>query len=252
MRLRPVPAWIGLCASLALACASSTLELAPGRSGLTGSVRLVPHEGVDPGGGGGGYGDRRLRDVRLVDYDKPGFTVVYVEGGETNASSQGVSRLEIRESATGLFFEPGHAAVRVGGPVTITNHTDRQQIVSLPGAATVRKLAPGATTRIELIAPGPHRVFLLEDTRAESIVFAAPGPFSVTSSRGDFEMTGLEPGPARVHVWHPRFPPAEADVVLKPDATRRVVIEVGVGRESEAAPPASPAPLLGDDEETLW
>lgn len=249
MRLRLAAIVLGLPAALALACATPAPQPAPGTSGVMGRVQLVPREGVAAGGSGGGYGDRRMRDVRLVDYERPGFSVVYVEAPGAFASRPGAEAgdappvaLEIRQRATGARIEPRHAAVRVGAPIEITNRSARTQIVSLPGDATVRKIEPDTTARIALASAGPHRVFLLEDASEATTVFAAPGPFSTTSSNGDFALTDLEPGATRLQVWHPRFPPASADVVLEPDTTLSVDIEIGVGRASTDPAPASIAP----------
>ena len=59
MRYAWIAAWLGL------ACAAGVPGApAPGTSQAFGHVRLVPREGVTPGGqGGGSYSDRRLRDV---------------------------------------------------------------------------------------------------------------------------------------------------------------------------------------------
>ena len=74
---------------------------------------LVPPDGVDPvSGGGGSYGDRRMRDVVAVDYERPGFTVVYLED---EPSPGGRVEFTIRASEFGLRLEPEVDVVGVGG-----------------------------------------------------------------------------------------------------------------------------------------
>src|SRR5262245_4462678 len=88
---------IALCLLLSLACASGGSAPAPGKARVFGTLRLVPHTGVEvpSSHGGGSYGSRRMRDVELVDYSTPGFAVVYV--AEETAPG-GSARIAIRDT----------------------------------------------------------------------------------------------------------------------------------------------------------
>lgn len=124
-------------------CASAPVAPAPGRSGVVGTVQLVPREGVPAvtHGTSGAYGDRRLRDVRLVDYSTPGFTVVYLEAAQRPG---GRVELAVEEGLSGLHLSPRVDAVGVGGEVVIANHTGRAAVVSVPSAALVQSIEAGA------------------------------------------------------------------------------------------------------------
>lgn len=217
-----------LAAALVLCtCASGPPAPAPGRSAAWGYVRLVPREGVTPGSSGGAYGDRRLRDVRYVDYSRPGFAVVYAPGVARDGARQ---RIEIRDGVAGAGLEPDHVALAAGGALEVTNATADTHVLSSPGTGVVRRLAPGETVELALREPGRHDLFLLDRADVAATAFAAPGPFVVVSSTGRFELGDLEPGPTELHVWHPRFPPANRPVDLVPGVATRVDLEVGVDR----------------------
>ena len=69
---------------------------------------------------------------------------------------------------------------------------------------------------------------------AEARVFAAPGPFQVVSSAGRFALADLDPATARLHAWHPRFPPATDPVSLAAGTATRVDLELRVERAGVA------------------
>ena len=86
-----VAGWLAACAAPQLA------TRAAGTAAVAGTVRLVPHDGVPIHPQSNAYGDRRLRDVQLVDYSKPGSCVVNVDDewgrklvGELRANRQRV------------------------------------------------------------------------------------------------------------------------------------------------------------------
>jgi len=212
-------------------CASAPAA-APGRAALWGFVRLVPHAGVAPAASGATpYGDPRLRDAALVDYSRPGFAVVYLDSG---ASPGGAAALELRASRLGVVIEPEHAALGRGGRIAVRNATADPHVVSCPASDLVRRLAPGESLELAASEPGEQRCFLLDAADAAATVFVAPGPFVRADAAGRFELLDLEPGPAALRVWHPRFPPAERRVRLEPGAVARVDLELGVGRAAEA------------------
>jgi len=221
-----------LVALLALACAGVPDPPAPGTSQAWGALRLVPREGVEPGGGGGSYGDRRLRDVQLVDYTRPGFAVVYVRD---DAPPAGRLELAIRESRIGTGIDPSEGAVGAAGRIAVRNETDATHVVSYPAAGVVRRLAPGELAVLEVPRPGEQGLYVLDAPDVGATIFAAPGPYSVVTPAGRFTLSDLPPGPTDLHAWHPRFPPAVERVDLAPDAQLRVDIEIGVGRGEETS-----------------
>lgn len=225
-----------IAAALLLACAGVPDPPAPGTSQAWGELRLVPREGVTPGGhGGGSYGDRRLRDVEFVDYSSPGFAVVYVADERPPAGRLGVS---IRSSRLGPRFEPTHAAVGASGQIVVSNQTDDTHLVSYPAAGVVRTLAAGEQLELVLPRAGEQDLFLLDSPQTRVTVFASPGPFAVVSSTGRFRLPDLAPGSHEVRAWHPRFPPAAHSLVLAPDESVRVDFEIGVGRGEDGGPGA--------------
>lgn len=213
-----------LAAALAVACVSAPQPPAPGLGSFFGVVHLVPRDGVTPQSGGGSYGDRRLRDVEFVDYAHPGFAVVYTDG----PSPGGRSRLAIRPEAARVRLEPAHAAVGVGGAIEVANETGGAHVVSIPPLGVLQRLEPGETAEIVLADAGEFDVFVLDAAGAEARVFAAPGPYAVTGHSGRYVLEDLPPGPHRIVVWHPRFPPASHRAELAPDSVVRLDLDLGV------------------------
>jgi hypothetical protein len=221
---------VWLVALLALACTTLPDPPAPGTSQVFGDLRLLPHEGVTIGGGGSSYGDRRLGDVRLVDYSQPGFAVVYVSGAEPPA---GLLELSIRESRVGPRIDPPEGAVGASGRIAVTNRTSADHLVSYPAASRVERLPAGERLELAVARPGEQSIFLLSAPEVAATVFAAPGPFTPVSTSGRFALTDLAPGETELRVWHPRFPPAMRRVDLRPDAQLRIDFELGVGRSDD-------------------
>jgi hypothetical protein len=223
--------WL-LAAVLAAGCAAVPDAPAPGTGRVFGELRLVPREGVKPGGhGSASYGDRRMSDVEFVDYSRPGFAVVYVveedlPGGELE--------LTIRAARVGTRIEPALSAVGAGGRVLVRNESEAEHVLSYPAAGVIRRLEPGGRTEFAVPRAGEQGLFLLDVPEAGATLFAAPGPFAVASDSGRFALPNLRPGPRELRVWHPRFPPAAQAVDLAPDTSVRVDLELGVGREGHA------------------
>ncbi len=224
-----------LAAALALGCASASPP-APGKGSAWGFLRLVPREGVAPGAGAAGsYGDRRLRDVEFVDYSRPGFAVVYAEGGP---SPGGTALLEIRASRLHVVLEPRYAAVGRGGTLVVRNATAASHVLSCPAARVLQRIEPGAAAEIPLLEAGEQPVFVLDAAGSPgsgATVFAAPGPYAITSERGRFELADLDPGRVRLRAWHPRFPPSSRWLTVAPDTATRIDLELGVDRMDEAS-----------------
>jgi hypothetical protein len=224
-----------VCVAAALAACASAPAAAPGRAAAWGYVRLVPHEGMPAASGGSAsYGDRRLADVALVDYSRPGFAVVYAEDGAPAPAGAPV-RLAIRDGALGPQLAPAHAALSAGGALEVANQSSAARLVSCPAAGLVRRLDPGASLTIPVSAPGEWPVYLLDAAGEPARVFAAPGRWTVASDAGRFELADLPPGRHRLVAWHPRFPPAAASVELAAGSAVRVDLELQVGAAREAA-----------------
>ena len=216
---------------LLLACATQSHVPAPGRSTASGSFRLVPREGVTPGGSGGSpYADRSLRDVEFVDYAHPGFAVVYLDGREAPG---GTAELAIRASKLRTRLEPSELAVGAGGTLRVRNESGAPHVLSFPSAGRVQKLLPGETLELPLASPGTKELFLLDVPGSEATLFAAPGPFAVVASDGHWEIRDVEPGRVRVNAWHVRFPPTSRLLDLVPDGVAHLDLEVGVGHPAE-------------------
>ena len=160
---------------LIVACASGAPTPAAGRSGVYGEVRLVPREGLALGGNGA-YGDRRLRDVTLVDYSRPGYAVIYARGPTTG----GLMELAIVQGALTTRIEPAQAALGTGGAIVVRNQAEHSHVVSAPALGLVRKLAPGERLRVAADVEGALHIFVLDEPGAASLVFVSPGPFAET------------------------------------------------------------------------
>ena len=224
------------CAAL-LACAATPKLQDPAKSGVYGYLRLVPHEGLShqgaaAGAPSGAYADRRYADAELVDYSKPGFAVVYLDG--TAAPAPGAPLVvSIRSEAGGVALAPANGAVAVGGEVVVRNAGDAPRVVSVPAAAVLRALAPGDSLAVTAREAGELEIFVPGVPAAASSVFVAPGPFTAVSGAGRFELLDVEPGTHRLHAWHPRFPPSARAVELVPGSVVRVDLEIGVGLPAE-------------------
>ena len=218
-----------------LSCASPPELADPGASGLWGYVELVPHTGAAAAAhGDGAYGDRRVADARRVDYDKPGFAVVYL-GDDDGDGTKAATTLRLAEGlGGGLRYEPHQAAMRAAGVLRIENATSSARVVSAPAAGLLRVLAPGEGLELRASA-GPLELFAPGADEAHAVVFAAPGPFAIVGVHGRYELTDLRPGPHRVGVWHPRFPPTVRSIDLARGDVERLDLVLGVGLEDDGA-----------------
>jgi hypothetical protein len=218
---------VWLAAAVLVACAGAPPPPMAGTGTLFGDVRLTPRQGVTPPPAtrsGGGYDDPRLRGVRLVDYSRPGFAVVYLDGVAPGQSSAAIA---IRTTALGVRLDPAGVALGATGKLRLANETREPHIVSLPRSGEVQELRPGERLEVELADPGPHPIYLL-DLEAEAVAFAAPGPFSVVDSAGGWQLKNLAPGPATLRTFHPRFPSAAQQVRIAAGERQRVDLEIGV------------------------
>jgi hypothetical protein len=209
------------------ACAAPQLVTSPaGTAAVAGTVRLVPHEGVPSHPPSDAYGDRRLRDVQLVDYSKPGASVVYVDLG---ARPGGSAQVAAEESLAGARLNPRFAVVGAGGEVSVTNRTRGEVVVSVPALERVERIAAGGSFSVRAESKGPLEIFLL-GAEEPARIWVAPGPWVRPDANGHFVLTGLPPGRAALRAWHPRLPSASAEVDLRAGETAVVNFEIGVGR----------------------
>lgn len=213
---------------LAAACALPPRLDDASRSGVWGYVRLVPREGVAPASEGP-YADRRYADAELVDYTRPGFAVVYLDGPAPSPLQRTVS---LESGVTGVRLDPARLAVPVGSEIRVENRSRDRQVVSCPDAGVLRSLAPGESLAFRALEPGGLEILLPGSAEARALVFAAPGPFTVSDRAGRYELLDVAPGAGHVHVWHPRFPPARRAVELSRGHVQRLDLELGVGRSS--------------------
>ena len=174
-----------------------------------------------------------MRDVELVDYSRPGFVVVYLEGVASAETSETV--LTIRPGTIGPRLEPEHAALSATGSLVLRNQDEQPHMVSCPAAGAVFPLAPGETRQIDLARPGEYPLFLIDVPGASSLVFVAPGTHTVVSPSGRFELGDLPPGRHRLGAWHPRLPSASHWIDLEAGRSSRVDLEIGVDVPQEAA-----------------
>lgn len=215
-----------------LACAGAGSAPAPGKSRVFGTLRLVPHAGAPASSGGKAYSSLRMRDAGLVDYSTPGFAVVFVN---TGTKPGGAATVTIRDTHVEPRLEPDHLAIGDGGRITVVNASASAHILSVPAAKLVRRLGAGSRVEIDVAAAGEQGLFLLDVPEASTTVFAAPGPFAVVSTTGEFDLRDLEPGAVELRAWHPRFPPVVQTLELAPDASLRVDLDMGVGIGPEAS-----------------
>ena len=221
----------------ALACVSSPDLSSFGASGVWGYVSLVPHAGLETAAhGGGAYADRRVAGARRVDYDRPGFSVVYLD----RAGSTKTTNLRLVEGLGGLRYEPPYAAARVGGSLRVSNETDFERALSAPAAGWLGVLAPGESADLAMPATGLLELFAPGAAEARASVFVVPGAFATVDLHGRYELVDVPPGHYRLAVWHPRFPPTARDVELRVGLVERVDLSLGVGLEESRSSHAAP------------
>ena len=223
-------AW--LACALALACAGAP-QADPGSALVFGSVRLVPKAGAELAPAA--YGDRRLRDVERVDYQQPGFSVVFSDaaGGATAAPAS----LALEERSGRVRFAPAYAATDLSRGVVVMNASGETRIVSAPAAGFVQALAPGESARIAPAEAGELELHVLGASAAPAVVFVAPGAFAQVGADGRYELRGLAPGATLIRAWHPRLPVSVGQrVEVAAGQALRLDLEIGVDRGEKHAP----------------
>jgi hypothetical protein len=225
-----VEAWLG-CALL-LACMG--VPRADADSALVfGSVRLVPKAGAERAPAA--YGDRRLRDVERVDYEQPGFSVVFADA--PGAAATRAATLVLGERGGRVRLTPALAATDLAHGVVIENPSGRRQIVSVPAAGFVRALAPGESAHVAPREAGELEVHVLGANAPPALVFVAPGAFAQVGADGRYELRGLAPGAVEIRAWHPRLPVSLGRRVrVAAGQSLELDLEIGVDRAEKASP----------------
>lgn len=206
-----------------LSCATPPPPPTPGCGTLWGFLTLVPRTGVWPDSSPDAtYGPRHLQDAEPVDYRRPGFAVVWVDGRPAGPSRAGLlisSRLE-----------PAFAALSEGGILAVTNRDAASHTISCPALGILRSVKPAETVELKAPRSMDLTLFVLDLPGSEARVFVAPGPLAVASPEGRWELRDLPPGPATLQVWHPRFPPLRRSVTVAAGSLQRLDLELGVER----------------------
>jgi hypothetical protein len=164
--------------------------------------------------------------VEFVDYGRPGFVVVYVDGPPVSAATAG---LTIRRTVLGERLEPAQLAASASGTITVRNADASAHTLSCPGANVLRRIAPGEEITFPAGRGGPLSVFLLDSPGTDALVYVAPGPFTVASEDGRWDLRNVPSGHWTLHAWHPRFPAAETPIEVHEGTAPPIHLEIGVG-----------------------
>lgn len=212
----------------------------PDSATVWGYVKLVPKKGASVQGGG--YGDRRLSRVRRVDYSHTRYAVVFAPTATPVATSP--ARFAVRESLGGVRLVPAFSVTRPESGVELTNDTQEDRIISIPGVGRLERLAPGRSVTIRGLPLGESSIHLLgaseRATEAPAQVWVTEGVFIEVDSDGRYVLHGIASGRHEVRAWHPRLPPSPIHhVQLSPGVVERIDIEIGVDVQE---PPAKETP----------
>jgi hypothetical protein len=231
--------WIAVLVTALLAFGCATAPAAdPDSTVLWGYLRLVPKSGSQASGGS--YGDRRVADVKRVDYSQIQFAVVYVPSAGNAAPEP--AELVIRGSEAGSRIDPRYAATSPAAGIRVSNATSFAHIVSVPSAARLERLAAGESVLIPQLSPGEASVHLLGVPDGEPTgpaqVWVSEGVIALVDSSGRYTLRGLDPGRHQVRAWHPRLPPSPVhSVELTRGAARRLDLEIGLDSLADAGGP---------------
>jgi len=220
------------------ACARAPAPVA-GEALVWGHVTLVPKAGLPAAGGG--YGDRRVADVKRVDYARMKFAVVYAPTAPT--PDRAPAELTIRASdghgSAGALLEPAFATTSPAAGLRLTNATAVPRIVSVPAANRAERIAAGASLVIHDLPAGETAVHLL-GARADAgdgvtQIWVTEGLATEVDASGRYALRGLAPGAHTLRAWHPRLPPSPPQpVALGPGRVERVDLEIGIDAATDA------------------
>jgi hypothetical protein len=218
---------VALLLGLACACAQTPLPDA-GMGTVWGYVTLVPTDGAS--GSGGGYGDRRLANVKRVDYSQLKYAVVYAP-----TAPRADAPLELRiegDGDGGACLEPAFGATSPKTGLRITNTSASERIVSVPEHAWMRKLAAGETVSLDSLDEGEVSIYLLGQPESSSArLWVAPGARVDAGASGRYTLRGLSPGRHEIRAWHPRMPPGRPFMIdIREGEVQRVDLEITIDR----------------------
>ena len=173
----------------------------------------------------------------------PEFSVVYLDAPARPGERL---TLEIR----GDRFEPAFGALGAGGTITVRNSSHKTRVLANPFDDLLTRIVPGDSLEL-VVAEGGVRSFFLLDVRggAEATVLVSPGPYSVVSSRGRFELRHLGPGRQRLHAWRPDRPPVFSWVRIQSDHVQARHVRRDAHHPREQPPPDQEAAHTAQEHE---
>lgn len=216
-------------AALLSACISPAPPSDPLFATVWGYVRLVPKENSSPSAGG--YGDRRLATAKRFDYSHPRHAVVFAR--DAQPVDLDPLQMTLEPGPMGAHLEPALAFAETASGVAIRNDTDRDQIVSAPGAGWVSRIAVGQTTRLEGLDEGELILHVLGGVDSKSpqtaTLWIADGRIVQADDSGRYVLDQLAPGHHEFRAWHPRLPPTKTFALeLSQGNVHRLDFEIGV------------------------
>lgn len=207
---RTIPhSWAVIGVALILSCASAPRP-DPQSATIWGYVRLVPKKDVP--GAGGGYGDRRLADVKRFDYSHPHYAVVYAP--KSAATNLEPVELRIRAGRGGHVMDPPIAFASPEAGLSIRNETNEDQVVSAPALGWIARVEAGGVRHLDAAIEGELTLHVLggggNETARKALVWISPGAMVRVEPSGRYVLDGLAPGTHELRAWHPRLPPTRA------------------------------------------
>jgi plastocyanin len=179
--------------------------------------------------------------------DRPVDQVVVVlepAGGErTGAAPRGVpggQRAVIDQHS--LQFVPEISVVRTGTAIDFPNSDQvRHQVYSFSPAKNFKLALYAGHVYPPLVFDKPGLVTLgcnIHDSMIGFVYITDSPWFGKTDAQGRIEIAAVPPGEYRVHLWHPRFAPDEAQVerALSVTAAGNATLSVSLKRPMQAAP----------------
>ena len=172
----------------------------------------------------------RMADVELVDYARPGFAVVWLEGEPSAASAR---ELAIRANEFETRLEPRWLAVASRRHrCDLSTSTREPHTVSCPSLGIVRRLEPGDALELPRAAtPAPTRCSCSTGRRSRAASSPPAGRSPCSARAGHFELRDVRPGAVRAA----RVAPASSAASNAGRRRRRpehceLDLEMGVGR----------------------
>jgi plastocyanin len=184
--------------------------------------------------------------------DRPVDQVVVVlepaGGGRTGAElrgSAGVQRAVIDQRS--LKFVPEISVVRTGTAIDFPNSDQvRHQVYSFSAAKNFKLALYAGHVYPPLVFDRPGLVTLgcnIHDSMI-GFVYVTDSPwFGKTDPQGRIEIAAIPPGEYRVHLWHPRFAPDEAQIErsLSVAAAGTATLSVSLQRTMQPEPGNNPS-----------